>query len=418
MVSATATDLCSFIDSSPSPFHVVAQAKDRLIDSGFVELDEADRWPTEPGGYVVARSGSLIAWITSAELSPHAGFRVVGAHTDSPNLRLKQHHDVRSPGAGIVALEPYGSPLLDTWLDRDLTIAGRIVTKSGKEILVHLPDPILRVPHLAIHLDRDSAGASPDRQRHLNGLWSLGNQRFMPFLGERIGIDPSDIVGFELMAVDVAASTVFGAQQDLIAAPRLDNQASCYAAVQALRSVEPTTGITPMIVLFDHEEVGSGSERGAQSDFLVTTIERIVGLRSGVREDLFRSLAASVCLSVDMAHATHPNYPEKHEPLHHISMGGGPVLKVHQNLRYATDARGAAIAARACEQAGVPMQRYVHRADLAAGSTIGPLSAARTGILTIDMGAPQLAMHSAREMMAVADVGPYARSMQAFLGPR
>jgi aspartyl aminopeptidase len=202
-----------------------------------------------------------------------------------------------------------------------------------------------------------------------------------------------------------------------VSAPRLDNQVTCFAGLHALLAAEQVAGVRPLLALFDHEEVGSMSERGAQSDLLVTVLERIVLTAGGTRDDYHRAIAASVCASGDMAHATHPNYADRHEPLHRITIGGGPVLKVNVNLRYATDASGAAEFTRACEQADVPLQRYEHRADLPCGSTIGPLSAARTGILTVDVGAPQLAMHSARELMGAADVDLYARSLAAFLAP-
>ncbi|WP_293784267.1 M18 family aminopeptidase, partial [uncultured Aeromicrobium sp.] len=361
--------------------------------------------------------GSLIAWATAEAAPAHAGFRVVGAHTDSPNLRVKQHHDVRFDKVGVVALEPYGAPILESWLDRDLALAGRLVLKGGREVLVHTVEPVVTVPRLAIHLDR--GGSDLDRQRHLNGIWTLGEQNLLTWLAERSGLAADDIAGFELMTADAAPSTLCGPQDEFVASPRLDNQATCFAGLRAfLATDQPEGPHHTMLVLFDHEEVGSTSERGAQSDLLATTIERIVLAAGGSREDYHRAIAASVCASGDMAHATHPNYADKHEPLHRITMGGGPVLKVNQNLRYATDARGAAILAQACDDAGVPLQRYLHRADLPCGSTIGPLSAARTGMLTVDVGAPQLAMHAAREMMASADVELYARALGAFLAPR
>ena len=202
--------------------------------------------------------------------------------------------------------------------------------------------------------------------------------------------------------------------ENLLSAPRLDNQGTCYAGLRALLDGTPSAH-TRMLALFDHEEVGSGSERGAASDLLATVCERIVLARGGSRADYLRAMAGSVCLSGDMAHATHPNYPERHEPGHRIAINGGPVLKVNQNLRYASDAVGEAIFALACDTAGVPMQRYTHRADLPCGSTIGPITATRTGLTTIDVGAPQLAMHSARELMGAEDVAMYSAALQAFL---
>ncbi|MFD1858759.1 M18 family aminopeptidase [Aeromicrobium camelliae] len=415
MVNAAAADLCRFVDASPSPFHAVQTAAAELDAAGFQRVEETAAWPAG-GRYYLQRGGSLIAWATAEGAPAHAGFRVVGAHTDSPNLRVKQHHEVRFDGMGVVALEPYGGPILESWLDRDLALAGRLVLKGGREVLVHTEEPVVRVPHLAIHLDR--GGSELDRQRHLNGIWSLGEQNLLASIAERAGVPGDDVLGFELMTADAAPSALFGPQDEFVAAPRLDNQATCFAGLRAFLDAGESAGPHhTMLVLFDHEEVGSTSERGAQSDLLATTIERIVLAAGGSRDDYHRAIAASVCASGDMAHATHPNYADKHEPLHRITMGGGPVLKVNQNLRYATDARGTAIFAQACDEAGVPLQRYVHRADLPCGSTIGPLSAARTGMLTADVGAPQLAMHAARETMASADIELYARALAAFLAP-
>lgn len=415
-LSAAADDLCRFVDASPSPFHAVRTAAAALEEAGWVRADERDAWPASGGRGYVVRGGSLVAWDDTAATSAADGFRIVGAHTDSPNLRLKQHHDRRFEGTDVVALEPYGGPLLTTWLDRDLGLAGRVVLRGGEERLVHVDEPVLRVPNLAIHLDREAAGA-PDRQRHLDAVWSQSGRPFLSWLADREGFAAEDVLGHELMTTDVVPSARVGLDGWLVAAPRLDNQATCFAGLQALLSATAAAGTRNVLVLFDHEEVGSSSERGAASDLLLTVLERIVLAAGGGRDDLHRAVAASLCASGDMAHATHPNHAERHEPLHHVTLGGGPVLKVNQNLRYATDAVGAAEFAQACDRAGVPLQRYVHRADLPCGSTIGPISASRTGILTVDFGAPQLAMHSARETMAARDVEHYVAALTAFLEP-
>ncbi len=226
------------------------------------------------------------------------------------------------------------------------------------------------------------------------------------------------MLGWELMTHDLAPSTVVGLGGELVSAPRLDNQGTCYAGTRALlaAAADPGTAI-PVLALFDHEEVGSMSDRGAFSDLLTSVLERIVLGRGGGREEFLRAMAGSVCASGDMAHATHPNYPDRHEPAHRIEVNGGPVLKVNQNLRYATDAAGTAEFALACDRAGVRLQRYVHRADLPCGSTIGPITASRTGLSTVDVGAPQLAMHSARELMGATDVPAYTAALAAFLTP-
>ncbi|MEU8897860.1 M18 family aminopeptidase [Nocardia sp. NPDC048505] len=419
--AATASGLCRFIDASPSPFHVCATVATDLDDHGFIRLAEAAAWPSAPGRYYVVRGGSLIAWASADDDT--LPFRVLGAHTDSPNLRVKQQPDLAGAGWQLVGLEPYGGAWLNSWLDRELGLSGRLSVRSGntlREKLVRIDDPILRVPQLAIHLSEDRRGVQLDPQRHVNAVWGVGERprSFLDFVAEQAGVDPGAVLGWELMTHDLTPSRLVGRDQDLLSAPRLDNQATCYAGLQAFLAAlaEPGAAV-PVLVMFDHEEVGSQSDRGAQSELLPTVLERIVLARGGGRAEFLTALAGSVVASGDMAHATHPNYPDRHEPAHRIEVNGGPVLKVNQNLRYATDAAGAGAFALACDQAGVPLQRYVHRADLPCGSTVGPMTAARTGVTTVDVGAPQLAMHSARELMGAADVPAYAAALAAFLTP-
>lgn len=415
-MAASPQSLCEFIDASPSPYHVCATAAQRLSAAGYRELSEADAWPAA-GKFFTIRAGSLVAWDSSGGSVP---FRIVGAHTDSPNLRVKQHPDRVIAGWQVVALQPYGGAWLNSWLDRDLGISGRLSVATANTVshrLVRIDEPILRVPQLAIHLSEDRKGVSLDPQRHVNAVWGVGELRsFLGYVAERAGVDESEVLGFDLMTHDLTPSAVTGVDGDFISAPRLDNQATCYAGLEALLAAPATTHL-PVLALFDHEEVGSQSDHGAQSDLLLTVLERITLAGGGGREDFLRRLSESMVASGDMAHATHPNYPERHEPGHQIAVNAGPVLKVQPNLRYATDGRTAAAFALACRQAGVPLQRYEHRADLPCGSTIGPMTAAGTGIPTVDVGAAQLAMHSAREVMGAHDVAAYSAALQAFLAP-
>ncbi len=420
-MAASAAGLCEFIDASPSPFHVCATVAQALAAAGYTELFEADGWPST-GTFFVVRAGSVVAWNSGGDTE--RAFRVIGAHTDSPNLRVKQHPDRVVAGWQLVALEPYGGAWLNSWLDRDLGISGRLSVRDDRtddgiaHLLVRVDAPILRVPQLAIHLAEDRKSLTLDPQRHVNAVWGAGDTTrfFVDYVAGLAGVGAGEVLGADLMTHDLTASTVSGADGDFVSAPRLDNQASCYAGLHALLAAEPRRYL-PVLALFDHEEVGSTSDHGAQSELLLTVLERIVLAAGGSREDFLRRLAGSTVASADMAHATHPNYPERHEPGHPIAINGGPVLKVQPNLRYATDGRTAATFALACRQAGVPLQRYEHRADLPCGSTIGPLTAARTGIPTVDVGAPQLAMHSAREFMGADDVAAYAAALQAFLSP-
>jgi aspartyl aminopeptidase len=410
--------LCEFIDASPSPFHVCATVAQRLRDSGFTELAEGDEWPTK-GRFFVVRAGSLVAWAGNGEAA--APFRIVGAHTDSPNLRVKQHPDRFVSGWRVVALAPYGGAWLNSWLDRDLGISGRLSVRAGDRIehrLVRIDEPVLRVPQLAIHLAEDRKSVALDPQRHVNAVWGVGSgpRSFLDYVAEHAGVDADEVLGIDLMTHDLTPSTLAGADGELLSAPRLDNQCSCYAGLEAFLAAEPA-GYLPVLALFDHEEVGSQSDHGAQSELLPTVLERIALAAGGGREDFLRRLPGSMVASGDMAHATHPNYPERHEPYHLIEVNAGPVLKVQPNLRYATDGRTAAAFALACRQAGVPLQRYEHRSDLPCGSTIGPMTAARTGIPTVDVGAAQLAMHSVREVMGADDVAAYSAALAAFLAP-
>ncbi|BBX05896.1 putative M18 family aminopeptidase 2 [Mycolicibacterium aichiense] len=425
--AASARGLCEFIDASPSPFHVCQTAAQRLRDAGYTELAETDRWPEVGGRYFTVRAGSLVAWKSPQHSGGDPGrpFRIVGGHTDSPNLRVKQHPDRVVAGWQVVALEPYGGAWLNSWLDRDLGISGRLSVRDRgadggvSHRLVRIDDPILRVPQLAIHLAEDRAAVKLDPQRHVNAVWGLGDtpRSFLAYVAEHAGVNPADLLSADLMTHDLTPSALIGVAGEFVSAPRLDNQGTCYAGLEAFLAAEPS-GYLPVLALFDHEEVGSTSDHGAQSDLLLTTLERIVLAAGGDREDFLRRLTGSMVASGDMAHATHPNYPDRHEPGHLIAVDGGPVLKVQPNLRYATDGRTAAAFELACRQAGVPLQRYEHRADLPCGSTIGPMTSARTGIPTVDVGAAQLAMHSARELMGAADIIAYAAALQAFLAPQ
>jgi len=420
--------MLDFIDASPSPFHACAQAAERLEASGFAPLSETNPWPDGPGRHFVRRGGSLVAWATHAGQAAGTPFRIIGAHTDSPNLRVKPHPDAGRAGCRQLAVEVYGGALLNSWLDRDLGLSGRVVVReegASRERLLLVDRPLFRVPQLAIHLDREIStnGLLLNAQQHLSPLWGLGDVApgtFAGFVAEQLDVDPGALLGWDLMLHDTSPSTLLGLADELVSAPRLDNLCSSWAGLEALLEVsrdEGPAGPIPLVVLFDHEEIESTSDRGAASTLLPAVTERIVLTLGGGRDEHLRALAGSVCCSADMAHATHPNYVDKHEPGHLIALNAGPVLKVNSNVRYATDAQSSAAMVLACEQADVPLQRYAHRSDLPCGSTIGPITAAGMGIPTVDIGAPQLAMHSCRELCGAADPPRYAAAMAAFLAP-
>ena len=396
---------------------------------GFSLIVETDAFPTEPGRHYLIRGGALIAWSTEAAGGPTTPFRVVGAHTDSPNLRIKPQPDLSRAGWQLLGVELYGGLLLNSWLDRDLGLSGRVAVRGSAGVetrLLTINEPVLRVAQLAVHLDRGvNEGLALNPQEHLTPLWGVGTEPgdFRGYLATAVGVDVADVLSWDVMTHDLAPSRRIGRDRDLVSAPRLDNLATSHAGVRALIDAvdgpvrASASSSIPVLVLFDHEEAGSQSERGAMSTLLPSVLERIVTSAGGGREDFHRSLAGTVIASGDMAHATHPNYPEKHEPQHQIAINGGPVLKTNVKLRYATDAVGAAAFIMACEQAGVPVQHFVSRNDLPCGSTVGPMTAALTGATTVDFGAPMLSMHSARELCGAKDPAMYAGALAAFLAP-
>jgi aspartyl aminopeptidase len=403
-------DLRAYLDGSPSPYHAVQSTADRLIAAGFSEVAESSNWVDElaPAGFVV-RDGALIAWRCPDHDRPDAPLRLVGAHTDSPGLRVKPRPDASSAGWKQLGVEVYGGVLSNSWLDRDLGCAGRVVLADGSIHLVNVDRPIARVPQLAIHLDRNvnESGLVLDKQQHLTPVWGVGTRlpgEFATWLGGELDADAvaTTPVWWELCLYDVQPSTIIGADRSLLASGRLDNQLSCWAATHALARATGGPDVAVM-VLNDHEEVGSASTTGASGAFLEQVLERLVAARGGTRDHLLRALGTSTCISADNAHAIHPNYPERHEPGHAPLVNAGPAIKVNANQRYATSAVTAARFQQACADAGVPSQVFVSRNNMPCGSTIGPLTATRLGIATVDVGVPQLSMHSARELCGVDD---------------
>jgi aspartyl aminopeptidase len=402
-------DLRAFVDASPSPSHAVAELARRLTAAGFTELAEADAWSLSPGAaHVVVRHGSLLAFRLGSAPLAEAGMRLVGAHTDSPTFRVRPRPDVRQAGYRLVGVEPYGGGLWHTWLDRELTVAGRVALRGGRTALVRLDGAPLRLPSLAIHLDRGvREGLTLDPQRHLVPVWSRDLDT-EPGLTEAVadaaGVRADEVAGADLVLADTQPAGVTGADGTWIAAPRLDDLAGCHAGVTALTGAAPGER-TQVLVANDHEEVGSGSMSGARGSFLEDVVRRLVAVTDpDDPQALSRTIARSRLVSVDMAHAVHPTRYDRHEPAHAPQLGGGPVVKVNANQAYATDAASGGWFTERCAEAGVPFQYFVSRADLPCGSTIGPLTATRLGLATVDVGAPMLGMHSCRELASALDV--------------
>jgi aspartyl aminopeptidase len=414
-------DLCAFIDASPSPAHAAATVVARLTQAGFRRLElTAPEWTLAPGGWYVQRGATVVAFrLRSAAVRRYA---LVGAHTDSPHLRLKPRAAFACEHCLQLGVEVYGGVLLNSWLDRDLGLAGTVHTHDGRALPVLIRTPLARVPQLAIHLDRGvNDGLKLNPQSHLAPIWGLQGDTepavaFAALLAKAAGVTAEQLATHDLSLFDLTPAAIGGANQDLLFAARLDNLVSVHAGLRALLvATEGTADSVPVLACFDHEEVGSTSRDGADGVLLATVLERLSLALGQTRGQHLAALAGSLLLSADMAHAVHPNYVDRHEPRHKPYLGGGPVLKSNHNQRYATSAETAAQVQRLARAAGVTLQDFVARTDLGCGSTIGPAVAATLGIAVADLGAPMLSMHSARECMAVADVAPYTALLTAHL---
>lgn len=412
-------DLAAFIAASPSSYHAAAEAARRLDEAGFVRLEETDAWfAAEQRAYVV-RDGAIIAWVAPEQASPTTPFRILGAHTDSPGFKLKPKPTTGSHGWLQAGVEVYGGPLLNSWLDRELELAGRLVTADGREVLVRT-GPFLRIPQLAIHLDRDANnGLTLDRQRHTQPVYGVGDRSEADLLGHLaglVGLSGDEVVGYDILTADTAAPARFGLDDALFAAGRMDNLTSVFAGLHALLGAahEPSADHVSVLAAFDHEELGSETRSGASGPFLDDILTRVGATLGATTSQRLQAYAASWCLSADAGHSVHPNFPEKHDPANQPVAGRGPLLKINANQRYATDAHGAALWARSCAAAGVPYQEFVSNNTVPCGSTIGPLTATRLGIRTVDVGVPLLSMHSARELAHVDDLHGLAAAVGAF----
>ncbi|WP_029069307.1 M18 family aminopeptidase [Jonesia quinghaiensis] len=405
-----------FITASPSSYHAAHEVARQLSDAGFTQLHEHEPWVAPKRAFVI-RDGAIIAWITPDNVSTTAPVRVLGSHTDSPGFKLKPQSTTGSAGWLQVGVEVYGGPLLNSWLDRELELAGRLVLKDGSEHLVRT-GPFMRVPQLAIHLDREANnGLKLDKQRHtapVYGVGAVGDADVLGYLAELAGVEPGEVAGYDVISVDTQEPRRFGRGDELFAAGRMDNLSSVYAGLVALLNAPDDAKHISVLAAFDHEEIGSETRSGASGPFLADVIDRIYEGLGSTREERHRAIAQSWCLSSDAGHSVHPNYAERHDPAVQPLAGSGPLLKINANQRYATDGQGAAMWVRACEAAGIEYQDFVSNNNSPCGSTIGPLTATRLGIRTVDVGIPLLSMHSARELCHVADAHALTRAISAF----
>lgn len=416
------TELCAFLDASPSPFHAVASMISMLEQAGFSALDEADDWQLVSGckHYVVRNGSSIVAFVVGSNDLAQSGLRMVGAHTDSPCLMIKPQPDLDKSGYSQLAVEVYGGALLNPWFDRDLSVAGRLVYKNAKgnlrQKLVNFEQPIAVIPSLAIHLDREAnKGRTVNPQTDITPVIGLSNgdekaQDFVQILHQQFLQAKEQVMDFELCLYDTQPAALIGLDKEFLTSARLDNLLSCFIATRSLIEADHTN--TCIIACNDHEEVGSVSAVGADGPFLESVLARIVSAQT--ESTHAHVINRSLLISSDNAHAVHPNYPQKHDDVHLPKLNGGPSIKTNVKQRYATNSATASLFKEFCQQANVPVQQFVSRNDMGCGSTIGPITSSRLGVPTVDIGIPQLAMHSCREIIGSQDPLRLSKVLKAF----
>ena len=413
-------ELLTFLSESPTPFHAVQNMSTQLEKGGFNKLDEDASWRvTKPGRYYTLRNQSSLVAFTQGNKDPlKTGLRLIGAHTDSPCLRVKPNPTIRQSSYLQVGVEVYGGVLLNPWFDRDLSLAGRVTYSAGAAVdssLINFGTPIGVIPSLAIHLDRKANEShSINPQKHLPPvlMQADGNTSLESLLEKRLQEEhdiAGKILGHELSFYDVNSASLVGVNNEFIASARLDNLLSCFVGLKSLLLADDTN--TCILVCNDHEEVGSTSNAGAHGPFLRNVIERLFPNK----EELLRIMSRSVLVSTDNAHGIHPNYADKHDTNHGPLLNKGPVIKINANQRYATNSVTQAYFSHLCDRNDIPYQTFVNRSDLSCGSTIGPITATELGIKTIDIGLPTFGMHSIRELGGAQDPKYLHRALVNFL---
>lgn len=422
MYSTPSQGLLDFLKRSPSPFHATQSMAEALQDAGYQALNERETWQLKPQGrYYITRNDSSIIAIKRGQHDPvQHGIRMVGAHTDSPCLKVKPQPELARHGYWQLGVEVYGGVLLSPWFDRDLSLAGRVTFKHNGQLqsrLINFQQAIASIPSLAIHLNREAnsgwaINAQTELPPILAQLQGETKKDFRALLAEQLqrehAISAADVLDYELCFYDSQPAALVGLNQDFIASARLDNLLSCYAGLQGL--LNSNDQHTQVLVCTDHEEVGSNSACGADGPFLEQVLRRMLN----TEEDFVRCIQHSLLISADNAHGIHPNYADKHDANHGPLLNHGPVIKVNANQRYATSSETSSFFKLLCQQAEIPVQSFVTRSDLGCGSTIGPITASQLGVQTIDIGVPTFAMHSIRELAGSKDLSYLVRVLQAF----
>ncbi|NFE85015.1 M18 family aminopeptidase [Clostridium botulinum] len=413
----TAKDLLNFINNSKSAFHGAYEVKSILDKEGFVEIKECDKWNLQNGGkyYVMKNESAIIGFEIGSGDIAEEGFRLIGAHTDSPGFRIKPHAEMTVEDHYVkLNTEVYGGAILSTWFDRPLSIAGRVTLKGSNPLkpqvkLVDLNKPVLIIPSLAIHMNRTiNEGYEYNKQKDTLPLLTMATDKLekdgylLKLIAESLNVKAKEIIDFDLFVYEYEKGCLFGMNEEFISAGRLDDLWMVYAGLVALLQSRSNKA-TKVLVALDNEEIGSLTSQGANSSLLENILERITLALGKDREDFKRSLSNSVMISADLAHALHPNYTEKHDPTNRPLVGKGPVIKIAASGSYSTDSYAAAIFKQVCKNADVPCQEFVNRSDVKGGTTIGPITASKLNIPVIDMGAPLLSMHSVRELASVKD---------------
>ncbi len=407
--------LLEFLDRSPTPFHAVEKVVE-VLGADFVRFEFGD--PELPESGYLRQDGTILAWRLPSNRQLKS-FRVIGAHTDSPTLRIRPRPDDNSAGLGRIGVEIYGGVLLNSWLDRDLGVAGQVVMRDGSSFLIHSSGAVARIPQLAIHLDREvnERGLILDRHVHLQPIWCTlpGNGRFVDWIGDQLNTNSDSIASWSLSLFDISQACLLGADNSLLSSGRIDNLLSCWAAASALSASTPQKDTASVVALFDHEEVGSDTLNGASGPLLDRLIEMISESCAASKSELYAALGRSLLISTDNAHGVHPNYPERHDPNNAPYLNRGVAVKINESQRYASTPHSVRGVLALFENEGLNPQVFVSRNNIACGSTIGPITSTRVGIPTVDIGAPQLSMHSVREICGVKDAIDLTRLLGAHL---